>query len=397
VAVTLREDAAVEQALALPSLTTAWAARCDDDRVSGTGVVVGTVQGDGGRPEPGARVTLAWGGGTMERVQVTADSAGVYRACGVPAGGALTLRVEGRGTMTTLSQVRVESGQALRQDVTLGGSGLAARPAAPGSASGGLPGVVRAADGRPVAGATVRFGTLAAVTTDAQGRFRVRGVSPGEHEVTVTHASLGTRTVRLAVPANAGDLELRAAGGQSLAASLQRVVQIAGIQAQARKIALDISGFYERQHRGIGHFLTERELSRNPAGRLTNVLRSVPGVRIVRYIPGSGSRMDDNGSTPSALGVDEQYRIATTRMPTANFDTGDRERGSTASSSYCFMDVYLDGVQVQSSNPEAGQDVDAFALGQVEGVEVYAGAAQIPPEYRNLFSACGVVLIWTRK
>jgi hypothetical protein len=393
-AVTLREGAAAEQTLAIPSLPTVWASRCgDDERTSGTGIVVGSVKGDGGQPEPGARITLAWGAGTQERVQVTADSAGVYRACGVPAGSALTLNAAGRTAALTLSQVRVESGKTLLQDVSLAGStGLAARPAAAGAAgAGGLSGVVRAADGRAVAGATVRFGTLAAVTTDAQGRFRLRGVAAGEHEVTVAHASLGTRSVRLAVPANAGEVELRAGGGAgSLAASVQRSVQLAGLNVRARSLGLDIAGFYDRQRRGMGHFITGDRLG-TAGGRVTNVLRRVPGVRVVQYqrrqlMPG------DPNAVVSKMDVDEEYRIAATR----SYSTGVTPQGES-SLQFCYMDVWVDGVQVQNGDPEASQSVDRFILANVEAIEVYRGPAETPHEFRGQWSGCGVVLIWSKK
>ncbi|HEU4560800.1 MAG TPA: carboxypeptidase regulatory-like domain-containing protein [Longimicrobium sp.] len=392
VSVSLREGAATEHTLAIPSFTTVWASRCGaDERVSGTGVVVGAVKGDGGQPEPGAKVTLAWGRGTMDRVQVTADSAGVYRACAVPPG-ALTLTAEGRAAALTLSQVRVESGQALLQDVSLAATGtVAARPAAAGAgASGGVSGVVRGANGSPVAGATVRFGTLAAVTTDAQGRFRVRGVTPGEQEVTVTHALLGTRTVRLAIPANAGEVELRAAGGAgALAASVQRVVQLAGLNVTARNLGLDINGFYDRQRRGMGYFLGEAELARSSrTAKLTDVLRRVPSVRVVRYQP----KQEGTGATVvSQMDLREEYRIASTRSYTTGFSD------QTAGLRFCYMDVFIDGIQVQNQDPEASQSIDDRILSDVAAIEVYTGPGQSPPEYRTRFSACGLVLIWTKR
>jgi len=391
--VSLREGATLEQTLAVPSLATVWASACAEaERTTGTGVLVGAVRGAGGEPQPGARVTIAWGGGTAERVQVTADSAGVYRACAAPANAALTIRAETPAAALTLSQVRLASGAALQQDVSMPAASTAtARSASTGpAAAGALAGVVRAVDGRAVAGATVRFGALAAVTTDAQGRFRLRGVSPGEYEVTVAHASLGSRSVRLAVPANVSDVELRAGGGAgSLAASMQRVVQLAGIQAQARRPGLDIAGFYERQHRGIGHFLTERELAR-PGSRLSSVLRSVPGVRVVRYSPKQGGR--GGGGSRSGMDLDEQYRIASMR----GYSTGVDSNGDS-SLQYCYMDVYVDGSQVAFSDPERSQNIDAFALTDLDGVEIYAGPSETPPEYRGRWTGCGVVLIWSKK
>jgi outer membrane cobalamin receptor len=58
--------------------------------------------------------------------------------------------------------------------------------------------------------------------------------------------------------------------------------------------------------------------------------------------------------------------------------------------------VYVDGVQVQNSNPNLSQSLDSFPLSQVQAVEVYRGPAETPEAYKQAWSACGVILLWTK-
>jgi hypothetical protein len=41
-------------------------------------------------------------------------------------------------------------------------------------------------------------------------------------------------------------------------------------------------------------------------------------------------------------------------------------------------------------------DLAKFNPLDLEGMEVYRSAAEIPPEYNATGSACGVILLWTR-
>ncbi len=42
-------------------------------------------------------------------------------------------------------------------------------------------------------------------------------------------------------------------------------------------------------------------------------------------------------------------------------------------------------------------DINSIAPASIEAIEYYAGASQTPLEYGGLESACGVIVIWTRK
>ncbi len=363
----VREGATTEQALFIPPLAVVWAARCEAGAAS-TGVLVGTVRGAAGEPSPGARVTVAWTGAQPGNAEAVADSQGVYRVCGVPAGAPLTVRAMTSEAAVTLSGILVSADRPRREDLALPAPRTAATPARMGTRA-GVSGVLRDAAGRPLAGASVRIGTSAPVTTDAQGRFRLPAAS-GVHRVAVTHPSIGSRSVEVPLPAEAAELELRAGEGVTLAASVQRVVQLAaiGARAEARRPGLDIQGFYDRQKVGIGVFLTGEALDFGPAGRLSNALRTVNGVRVM-LLPGASKQLDPVWVAASSRG-----------------SVGIQRSGP------CYMEVYVDGART-----EKPANLDAINLAQAEAVEVYRGASEIPAAYRNSDSSCGVILIWTKR
>jgi len=242
--------------------------------------------------------------------------------------------------------------------------------------------VVRDAAGQPVRGAQVRIGDRAAVTTDSVGRARVAALAAGTYRVVVTHASLGTRNGSVTLPADAGSLELRAAGaGDGLAASVQRAVGLAGVTATAqRNPALDQLGFYQRMEQNPGQFVTQDAIQSRRAGRLTDVIRRLKGIRILRYSPD----MTGMAGSRSGMDLDAHNRIASSRGSTGISTAGP-----------CWMDVYVDGTPVQSAdNIDQAQNLDEISTSNVIGMEVY-NAAEIPSEYRGSTAACGVILIWT--
>jgi hypothetical protein len=370
----VREGATTRQTLSIPPFAVVWAARCEAGPGS-AGALVGTVRGSSGQPSPGARVTVAWAGAQPGTAAAVADAEGVYRVCGAPAGVPLTVRATTAQAAVTLSGVLVSADRPRREDLALPAPRTASGPArttAGTSAGAGVSGVLRDAGGRPLAGASVRVGAAPAVTTDAQGRFRSRAATAGMHRVTVAHPSIGSRGVEVPLPAEAAELELRAGAGATLAASVQRVVQLAGIgaRAESRRPGLDIHGFYERQKLGLGVFMTDSVLHINRASYLSEVLRRVPGVRLTRGSP----------------------ELTPIYAYNARGSTGISRAG------LCLFDVYLDGALVagHSLPPGSGRSLNDFPLTSVAAIEVYSGPADVPIEYRNSTSACGVILIWSQ-
>jgi hypothetical protein len=370
VRVAVREGETMQQVLAIPPLAVVWASACGF-APAGTGTLVGVVRGPTGQPAPGVRTSVQWAGEQPGTAGATTDSAGVYRACGVPAEVPLTVRVAARDASVSVSDVRVAADRPHREDLALPAPRTAVGPGA--AAAEGVSGVVRDAEGRPLAGAEVRVGGRPTVT-DARGRFRVGRVGSGTHAVAVSHAALGSRTVAVPLPDQAVEVELRPGPGTTLAASVQRVVQIAGIgaRAQARRPGLDMQGFYDRQRQGLGVFLTGQSLRRVAGGRLANTLRTVAGVRIVE----GGSALNPR-----------------------TFAMGTRGSTGVGQAGACWMDVYLDGMLVAGQGLGAARSLslDEIPMADVEAVEVYRGPSEIPIQYRGSTSACGVILLWTRR
>jgi len=234
---------------------------------------------------------------------------------------------------------------------------LAAAPLAAQQAPGVLDvSVVEDSTGHPLAGVRVQVAAqnIAAVT-GSDGGVVLRGVPPGPQLLQVSRMGYAPISAALQVPA-----------GDSLPLEIAMqpaTVRLAEVTArvQARR-ALVSAGFYARQKRGLGVFLTPEEMARNETRPLHLTIGSLPGVRVVNQ--------------PS-MGVD-RFFLASSR--------------SLASSigGMCLMVVYLNGVQVADS------EVDNIPPQMITAVEVYRGPSEIPAQYNGTGSACGVTLLWTR-
>jgi hypothetical protein len=124
-----------------------------------------------------------------------------------------------------------------------------------------------------------------------------------------------------------------------------------------------ITGFYERQQSGgFGRFLTRAEIERRRGSSVTDLLRGMPGVRIVP--------------------------VRTCRnCPPVNLI---HMRGGIGG---CEPTLYLDGIVVRQF-PEGGMD-EFLRTAMLEGVEIYTPFASSPSAISAL-NSCGVVAFWTR-
>ncbi|HET7230699.1 MAG TPA: carboxypeptidase regulatory-like domain-containing protein, partial [Longimicrobium sp.] len=394
--VTLNAGDTATVALSVPGWATARRALCADSLMRHfPGIVWGRVTG----PEAeAATVTGSWWnvGRSSENVGINRssvasrpDAQGFYVLCGVTTQALLTVRAQ---SATTRGQAEVRAGAAapLRADVEIRPatgiermSGVRER-AVPAPTPAGVRTMAlltRDAAGLPMGRATVRIGNLPAVQTDDEGRGRIASLPPGEYPVTMTHATLGELSGRVTVGAGAGGVELRPDAGSArrLTATVQREVTLAGVQARAapRSHVLEANGFYARRARGNGIFLTDSILQARAAGRVTDVLRRLDGVRVLR--------LDDGHNGNSAF--EPEWRVASMRAASGVSRAGP-----------CWMDVFVDGQTTQThDHPEAGRNLDQMALRDIEGMEVYRDAAEVPNQYRGSASECGVVLLWTRR
>jgi TonB family protein len=235
---------------------------------------------------------------------------------------------------------------------TLCGAALAQAQGRPATVAG----VVRDPTGMPLVSAEVRVeGTPVRVLTDARGMFAIRDL-PSD-SMRLIFRRLGFRPSALDVVLQAGheaEVEVQ------LDAAPQQLFPIT-VSARPEVFDARLSGFYERLKQRGGHFITRQRLQRLTSHRFTDLLREVPGVKLLTV-----------GRGPSS---------ATQRSV--------RLRGAD-----CPPQIFLDGFPATSGE----FDLDMLEPSTLEGIEVYHGMATVPAEFLAARGGerCGVVAIWTR-
>jgi hypothetical protein len=211
---------------------------------------------------------------------------------------------------------------------------------------------VQAADSEaPLRGATLRIDGLGMRgITDQNGFVRVTGLPPGPRRIEVQYlgyAPLDEIVVFDSDRTSAITVKL-----------WPQPIQLAEVRVRARRSILVDRGFFDRRRSGHGTFFTRDEISAMQPRYLSDLLRTVTGVHV--GAPSFGGR-------PPA-----------------------RSRGPTSSSRDCPIQFFLDGTLTHAFN------IDEVMPGDVEGLEIYRGAATVPSLFNRGTANCGVIVIWTR-
>jgi hypothetical protein len=217
--------------------------------------------------------------------------------------------------------------------------------------SGGVSGIIKDSLGLPIADVEIADVSAGkAVRSDSLGHFLLANVPSGNVDISFRRVAYAPVVLLIAIPpADTTEVEV------VLGVVAQ---QLKGMIVQAHPDQLrQLVAFESRRKRGIGHFITRSQIEDRHPLMLSDMLRTIPGAILINA---------DNGRTSV--------------------------RFSRVARNNCPPQFFVDGVEV------TGFSIDDMPPGDVEGVELYPGAAGLPPEYNRLHgtSICGTVVIWTR-
>lgn len=218
-----------------------------------------------------------------------------------------------------------------------------------------MAGIVVDTLGFPLAEAEVSvMGTEFLGQSDRQGRFTLGGLPLGLQIVRVR--KVGYRVQYFAI---------RLAGGQDwegrvtlpkLPQTLGEIVVVGkwGKPPQYASTA-KYDDFYRRRASRSGKYLTREEIDKTAAGRISELLRAIPGVRVGFVQPG------------------ESENVSFLTCPAYN------------------VSVWIDGQKVTG---QVGEILPLIAPSDIEAMEVYQRQALVPPEFRD--NSCAAIVLWTR-
>ena len=367
--------------LSIPAGPTLVEASCPAARRAlGPGAIIGRLlDSDSDEPVKGGRVSVVWEEMSINanlrklprRRDALSGEDGVYRICGLPLAFEGTLQADLKGITTSEVRVKFEGEPLLVQGLKIGnantvavatGDSAAARQkeAAVGKSFSAatlqrgqavLTGRVVNAAGTPIVGARVDvLGTPGMTLTGAGGEFRIDSLPSGTQ--TLVARQIGFAPVEQAVELTTR-MAARAEVKMDRAATVLAEVKVTA-DADA---GLDKVGYTQRKKQGFGYFVSGDDLAKRAPNLLTDVFRTIPGLRVV---PSGNDYVIQ--STRNALGGCVKY--------------------------------WIDGSSWEAIFPG---DVDRIIPPwEVGAIEVYNGTS-VPAQFQMAGqSSCTAIVIWSK-
>lgn len=369
--------------LRVPTAAQIISLACGNAKLERPGIVLGSVVTRGDTTPPrGVKVVAEWSDvsvqGSSQGVGVNrqtrglethTDARGGFRLCGVPVTTDLALHAEANDASSPPIELRIPANNRFaRAELTI--DAHASRGAV-------LTGIVMIdSTKQPLVAAEVTLPQLGkTVLTNERGAFRITDIPAGDQPLVVRHVGYGALNATLTFAAN-----------QTLDRTifLSHVVALDSVRVTAEKIDPVMRDFEDHRKLGLGRFITHAELEKVPNTRLATLLMGIPGLEI---LPGSHGQTYPRGTRGPACQPPIVDR-ACIKVPGAPLA--------------CYAQVYMDKTLMNPEKPTRPFDISSIYPDQIEAVEYYASAVQMPPEYLRitsgrLMSPCGVIVIHTRR
>ena len=222
---------------------------------------------------------------------------------------------------------------------------FAAPPASRAQGTAGIAGqLVDRTSRQPLEGAAITvLGTPFVVRSSPTGQFTHSGLKPGVYVM---------QARALGYAPGSWVIELVERETLSVVIELEAMpIALPGVIVEAPTLQRGMAGFALRRAAGRGVYLTEDDIKRANATRLSDLLRNVSGVRLICRYNGCRVRMARNDCQP---------------------------------------DFFIDGLSANNST-----SLEMPVIG-VTGIEIYRTITETPVEFLRGNNTCGTIAIWTR-
>lgn len=161
---------------------------------------------------------------------------------------------------------------------------------------------------------------------------------------------------------------------------------------------LGLQTFVERRDRGLGgRFVTREDIEAAAASTLADALRAVPGVDVVKHPGRMGWYLIRMNRVSPSLSALNHPCLGKPGFAACLKSQPDPERAAMdLVTGGCPVVFYVDNAKVHSADI-VSELLNLIPAGDIEAIEIYRGAAEVPGELSGPDARCGVVAVWTRR
>jgi hypothetical protein len=207
-----------------------------------------------------------------------------------------------------------------------------------------------------------------AVRSTSDGKYVIAAPAPGEYYLSLQKTGLTTINTELIKVGTAPiernfDVTISPPTLSPVTVTGKSIVNVAG----PNKHKYDL--FLLRRNLGIGTFLTREQIESKPASQTYQLFQNIPGLKISQH---GTEWFIRSQRCPPKLPVNDGP------APSMDDDTPD------------FPILFIDGFRVKGLS-----SLRELSPTDIEGIEVYQGAAQLPAEAKG--NACAAIFVWLKE